>query len=69
MNEIKLPNVITPFPGTPFYDKLIREGKVLYQNWRVYDTNHLVFNAGKWTSEIINWGRKYIFDEFEKSRN
>ena len=34
---------LTPFPGTPFYDKLENEGRILTRNWSLYDGHHTVF--------------------------
>jgi len=31
-------NHLTPFPGTPLYDRLKREGRLLYPNWWLADT-------------------------------
>ncbi len=33
----------TPFPGTPLYSKLDREGRILTKNWELYDGQHVVF--------------------------
>ncbi len=67
LDEVKI-NVTTPFPGTPLYDLLSSSGKIAETDWRKYDTHHLVFQSGKWTQEIIDWGRKYIVCEFEKAK-
>lgn len=34
---------LTPFPGTPFYDKLESEGRILTRDWSLYDGHHTVF--------------------------
>jgi radical SAM superfamily enzyme YgiQ (UPF0313 family) len=35
--------VLTPFPGTPLYLRLEREGRILTRNWELYDAQHVVF--------------------------
>ncbi len=35
--------VLTPYPGTPFREQLIAEGRLLDRPWRYYDTAHIVF--------------------------
>lgn len=34
---------LTPFPGTPFFDKLKSEGRILTDDWSLYDGHHAVF--------------------------
>jgi len=35
--------IVTPFPGTPLYARLRREGRILTENWELYDGQHVVF--------------------------
>lgn len=35
--------VLTPFPGTPLYQRLDREGRILTRDWELYDAQHVVF--------------------------
>lgn len=35
--------VLTPFPGTPLYQRLEREGRILTRDWELYDAQHVVF--------------------------
>lgn len=35
--------VLTPFPGTPLYQRLKGEGRVLTRDWELYDGQHVVF--------------------------
>ncbi|RIX47526.1 MAG: radical SAM protein [Rhodocyclales bacterium GT-UBC] len=35
--------VLTPFPGTPLYHRLEREGRILTRDWELYDAQHVVF--------------------------
>jgi radical SAM superfamily enzyme YgiQ (UPF0313 family) len=43
--HIDLPRftVCTPFPGTPFFNRLKQEGRILTENWALYDAQHVVF--------------------------
>jgi len=34
--------VLTPMPGTPFYEKMEQEGKILTYDWSLYDGHHTV---------------------------
>jgi radical SAM superfamily enzyme YgiQ (UPF0313 family) len=35
--------VLTPYPGTPFRQQLINEGRLLDKPWRYYDTAHVTY--------------------------
>ena len=35
--------VLTPYPGTPFREQLIAEGRLLDKPWRYYDTAHVTY--------------------------
>lgn len=35
--------VLTPFPGTPLHRRLQSEGRILTQDWSLYDGQHVVF--------------------------
>ncbi|MBI4176363.1 MAG: cobalamin B12-binding domain-containing protein [Candidatus Aenigmarchaeota archaeon] len=67
LDEVKV-NVTTPFPGTPLYDRLDSAGKITERDWSKYDTHNLVFQAGRWTQEVVDWGRKYIVEDFSPSQ-
>ena len=43
--KIDLPRfaIATPFPGTPLYQRLEREGRILTRDWSLYDGQHVVF--------------------------
>jgi len=35
---------LTPFPGTPFYEDLVRQGRIFTKNWELYDVEHVVYH-------------------------
>ena len=43
--HIDLPRyaILTPFPGTPLYWRLKREGRLLTEDWSLYDGQHVVY--------------------------
>lgn len=43
--------VLTPYPGTPFRDQLIAEGRLLDRPWRYYDTAHITYRPQSMTIE------------------
>jgi len=34
---------MTPFPGTPFYEDMNKQGRIFTKNWELYDVEHVVF--------------------------
>lgn len=36
-------HILTPYPGTPLFARLNAEGRILHQDWDLYDTAHVVF--------------------------
>ena len=36
-------SVLTPFPGTPLFDRFKLEGRIITQDWLYYDQEHVVF--------------------------
>jgi radical SAM superfamily enzyme YgiQ (UPF0313 family) len=49
-------NHLTPFPGTPLYDRLDREGRLLYERWWLddrYRYNDLPFRPKEMTVEDV----------------
>ena len=47
--RIDLPRfaIVTPFPNTPLYKRLLAEGRILTKNWELYDGQHVVFQPAK----------------------
>ena len=52
-------NHLTPFPGTGIYEKLQREGRLLYERWWLdekYSYNQLPFRPGQLTPDQVRQG-------------
>jgi radical SAM superfamily enzyme YgiQ (UPF0313 family) len=45
--------MLTPFPGTPFREQLVREDRLLDMPWRYYDTAHVTFQPKNFTVEEL----------------
>ncbi|MGQ9787106.1 MAG: B12-binding domain-containing radical SAM protein [Anaerolineae bacterium] len=45
--------ILTPYPGTPFREQLIAEGRLMNKPWRYYDTAHLTFYPKRMTPEEL----------------
>lgn len=56
--KIDLPrySILTPFPKTPYYAQLEKEGRITERNWAMYDVQHCVFQPKKMTKEQLEEG-------------
>ncbi len=56
--RIDLPRfaVVTPFPGTPLFKRLEKEGRLLTRNWELYDGQHVVFQPAQMGVEELQRG-------------
>ena len=56
--RIDLPRfaVVTPFPNTALYTRLLAEGRILTKNWELYDGQHVVFRPARMSVEELQQG-------------
>ena len=67
--HIDLPRyaILTPFPSTPLYNRLKNEGRLLTQDWTLYDGQHVVYQPQKMTPiELLSgtewaWKKTYSY--------
>ena len=55
---------LTPFPGTPLFEKLHSENRILTADWSKYDCSHAVFTPKKMTPEELEEGVTKAYREF-----
>ena len=48
----------TPFPGTPLYKRLEREGRITTRDWSLYDGQHVVFEPRNISQETLQTGHE-----------
>lgn len=41
--------ILTPLPGSEFYDKMVAEGRIRFRDWTLYDAHHAVFEPARFT--------------------
>jgi len=56
--------VLTPFPGTPLYKQLEKQGRLLTKNWSEYTLKNIVFEPKNMTPEEVLAGVKKMYREF-----
>jgi len=55
--EYAMFSILTPLPGTSFYDEFKRDGRLLHEDWAKYDFQTVVFEPRKMTAETLQRGR------------
>jgi radical SAM superfamily enzyme YgiQ (UPF0313 family) len=60
--------ILTPFPGTPIYETLLKEGRILTKDWSKYNGN-VVFKPKNMTPEELLSGVRKIFKDFYSGKN
>jgi radical SAM superfamily enzyme YgiQ (UPF0313 family) len=61
--------ILTPYPGTAIYNKLIKENRIFNFDWEKYDAGNAVFKPLQMTAEKLKeevdnlWREFYRFDE------
>ena len=61
--------VLTPFPGTPFFDQMKRAGRLLHEDWGQYNAENVVFKPAKMTPDQLQEGYQYMWDAFYKQES
>jgi len=56
--------ILTPFPGTPVFDKFEKEGRILTKDWSKYDMKHVVFQPKNMTQDELIQGVKRMYVGF-----
>jgi len=60
---------LTPLPGTQFYRRMEKEGRLLHKNWAFYDTMHVVFQPRHLTPMELQQGLIECFSDFYSYTN
>lgn len=54
--ELAYFNILTPLPGTPLFDRMKAEGRILHNEWEKYDGKHVVFKPKRMSMETLQEG-------------
>ncbi|MEZ4658425.1 MAG: radical SAM protein [Caldilineaceae bacterium] len=57
-------HILTPYPGTLLYKRMVQQGRILQTDWDQYDTRHVVFQPAKLTPEALEAGYWRAYKEF-----
>ncbi len=56
--------VLTPFPGTPIFNKLKREGRIITKEWSKYNMKDVVYVPKNMTAEELLQGLRKMYTNF-----
>jgi len=54
-------HILTPYPGTPLFEQLENERRIVHRDWRLYDTAHVVFEPKRMTGEELRDGYEVCY--------
>jgi radical SAM superfamily enzyme YgiQ (UPF0313 family) len=54
-------SLLTPYPGTPFYDQMEAEGRIVERDWSLYDTDHVVYRPRMMDAETLTKGYRWAW--------
>jgi len=57
-------HLLTPYPGTPLRRRLEAEGRIVSDNWDLYDTAHAVIRPARMTAAQLEEGYHRAFRDF-----
>ena len=57
-------NILTPYPGTPLFNRLDKEGRILTKDWSKYNQVEVVFQPKNMSPEELMDGAKKVAKEF-----
>jgi radical SAM superfamily enzyme YgiQ (UPF0313 family) len=69
--KIDLPRytVYTPYPGTPLYERLRKEDRIIEDNWDYYDAQHVVFQPRNMSPDELYQGLLWSWEQTYRYRS
>jgi radical SAM superfamily enzyme YgiQ (UPF0313 family) len=62
-------HIATPYPGTAYHDQMRGQGRILHENWDLYDTRHVVFRPRGMSAADLESGYRWAYRAFYTWRN
>ena len=54
-------HILTPYPGTPLFKTMKAQGRLLHEDWSLYDTSHVVFRPERMGVDELAEGYSYCY--------
>ena len=61
--------ILTPFPGTPLYGEMDRQGRIISRDWRTYDFCNVVFEPRNMSPEMLKNGHNWVLTKFYSQKS
>ena len=62
-------HILTPYPGTPLFRRLEREGRIMNRDWSRYDTGHAVFMPKLMSPDELEQGYAWCYQQLFSTRS
>jgi radical SAM superfamily enzyme YgiQ (UPF0313 family) len=62
-------HILTPYPGTTFYNQVLHEGRLITTNLEFYDTAHVVMQPKNMTQEELYNGYLWVYEQVYSFKN
>ncbi len=62
-------HILTPYPGTRLYDSMLKSGRIITNDWDMYDTRHVVYKTIGLSTKDLEKGYWWSYNEFYKWNN
>lgn len=56
--------ILTPFPGTPYFEKMKKDGRLLHEDWSRYNAENVVFRPARMTVAELEKGYQMLWEGF-----
>jgi len=56
--------ILTPLPGSEFYDKVCKENRIQFRDWALYDAHHVVFQPARLSLFDLQWAQMFSHKKF-----
>lgn len=57
-------HILTPYPGTRLYQSMKQQGRILHDDWNLYDTRHVVYQTKSLSPEELKEGYDWSYRNF-----
>jgi radical SAM superfamily enzyme YgiQ (UPF0313 family) len=57
-------HMLTPYPGTALHARMQRDGRMLHENWDLYDTRHVVYRPARLSAPALEAGYWRAYEQF-----
>jgi len=56
--------ILTPLPGSEFYEKVKKENRITFHDWGLYDAHHVVFQPARFSLSGLQWAQIFSHKKF-----